>query len=149
MGSCRYAECVPTTQRLAAQDWVGRSYPPTAPYPVTAATVAEFAGVLGLPTDQVPPTLPIVVANDAWQALFDDPALDLQLQRIVHGEQKFSWERPVQVGDELVGVATIDRVVERGGAEMIYATVALRTVDDEAVGTASATLIHNREVPKA
>ena len=130
---------------------MGRSYPPTKPYPMTATTVAEFAGVLGLPTDQVPPTLPIVVANEAWQAMFDDPALDLQLQRIVHGEQKFNWTRPVRIGDELIGIVTIDRVVERGGAEMIYATVDLRsvgseTVDGEAVGSASATLIHTREV---
>lgn len=149
MGSCRYAERVPTTQRLAPQDWVGRNYPPTAPYPVTAATVAEFAGVLGLPTDQVPPTLPIVVANEAWQALFTDPALDLQLQRIVHGEQKFTWQRPVRVGDELIGAVTIDRVVERGGTEMIYATVTLTTADGESVGTASANLIHTREVAPA
>lgn len=140
---------MPTTERLAPQDWAGRSYPPTTPYLVTAGAVAEFAGVLGLPTDQVPPTLPIVVANESWQALFDDPALDLQLQRIVHGEQKFSWQRPVRIGDTLVGAATIDRVVERGGAEMIYATVVLRTVEGEDVGTASATLIHTREVTGA
>lgn len=144
-----YAEPVSTTEKLAPQDWAGRSYPPTPPYAVTAATVAEFAGVLGLPTDQVPPTLPIVVANEAWQALFDDPALDLQLQRIVHGEQKFTWRRPVRIGDRLVGIATIDRVAERGGAEMIYATIALQTVDGEEIGTAAATLIHNREVAAA
>jgi len=148
-GSCRYADLVPTTERLSPQDWAGRSYPPTPPYSVTVAAAAEFAGVLGLPTDQVPPTLPIVVVNEAWQALFDDPALDLQLQRIVHGEQRFSWNRPVRVGDELVGAATIDRVVERGGVEMIHASVALTTAAGEPVGTASATLVHTREVAPA
>ncbi|HIT74753.1 MAG TPA: MaoC family dehydratase N-terminal domain-containing protein [Candidatus Avipropionibacterium avicola] len=126
-------------------DHVGRVYPPTAPREVTADGVAEFATVLGLPVDQVPPTYPIIVANDAWQALFADPELELELQRIVHGEQKFTWNRPVRIGDRLVGATTIDRIVERGGTEMIHATVALTTEDGEDVGTASATLIHTRE----
>lgn len=128
-----------------SSDHVGRVYPPTTPREVTADGVAELATVLGLPTDQVPPTYPIIVANDAWQALFDDPELELELQRIVHGEQKFTQVRPIRIGDRLVGTTTIDRVVERGGTEMIHATVALATEAGEDVGSASATLIHTRE----
>ncbi len=128
-----------------SSDHVGRVYPPTAPREVTADGVAAFAAVLGLPTDQVPPTYPIIIANDAWQALFDDPELEIELKRIVHGEQKFSQIRPIRVGDRLVGTTTIDRVIERGGTEMIHATVALTTDTGEAVGSTTATLIHSRE----
>lgn len=129
-----------------SSDHVGRVYPPTAPREVTADGVAEFAAVLGLPTDQVPPTYPIIVANAAWQALFDDPELEIELKRIVHGEQKFTQVRPIRIGDRLVGTTTIDRVINRGATEMIHATVALTTEAGDEVGSTTATLIHTREV---
>jgi len=124
----------------------GRRYPPTPPYEVTEAKVAEFARALGAPeTGEVPPTFGIIVANQAWQPMFADPELGLQLQRVVHGEQSFAWQRPIRIGDRLTGSLVIDRVVHRGGADMVYATVALTTTDGEPVGTASATLIHTPE----
>lgn len=121
----------------------GRSYPPSSPYEVTAAKVGEFARALGAPDDgTVPPTFPIVVANQAWQPMFDDAELGLQLQRIVHGEQKFEWQRPLRIGDVVTGAVTIDRVVNRGGTDMVYASVAVVTVDGEPICRAASTLIH-------
>jgi len=124
----------------------GRSYPPTTPYEVTSAKVGEFARALGAVDDgTVPPTFGIVVANEAWQPLFSDAELGLQLKRIVHGEQKFEWIRPLRVGDVVTGTLTIDRIAQRGGADMVYTTVAIATVDGEPVGQASSTMIHTPE----
>ena len=127
----------------------GRQYPPTPPYEVTAAKVGEFAAALGGPgadgADAVaPPTFAAVIAARAWQAMFDDPELGLALRRIVHGEQRFTFQRPLRVGDRVRATLTLDKVRTRGPADIITASVAVRTVDDEPVCTATATFFHSR-----
>ena len=131
----------------------GRQYPPTAPYEVTAAKVAEFAAALGDDDPRctgaaavAPPTFAAVLAAPAWQALFTDPELGLALRRIVHGDQRFELVRLLRVGDQVTATLTLDRVRTRGEADIITASVALRTVADEALGTATATFFHSREV---
>jgi len=132
---------------------VGRQYPPTAPYEVSAAKVAEFAAALGehdprhTGDDAVaPPTFVAVISSAAWQSMFDDPELDLALRRIVHGDQRFTFERLLRVGDRVRAALTIDQVRTRGAADIITASVAVRTVEDELVCTATATFFHSREV---
>ncbi|SDT28838.1 Acyl dehydratase [Friedmanniella luteola] len=135
-----------------AQEHVGRTYPPTEPYEVTVAKVAEFAAALGDDdpryagaTAVAPPTFVAVIAATAWQALFDDPELDLALRRIVHGDQRFDLHRALRVGDRVTGTLTIDKVRVRDSADIIGASVAVRTLDDEPVATAVATFFHSRE----
>lgn len=130
----------------------GRQYPPTDPYEVSAAKVAEFAEALGETSplhrgdDAVaPPTFAAVVAAQAWQRMFDDPDLGLALRRIVHGDQRFEFERPLRVGDRVRGTLTLDKVRTRGAADIITASVAVRTEADELVCTATATFFHSRE----
>ncbi|MFW6598918.1 FAS1-like dehydratase domain-containing protein [Propionibacteriaceae bacterium Y2011] len=124
----------------------GREYPPTAPYEITAVKVAEFTTALGeRDVHRVPPTFAMVVLGDAWQAMFDDPELGLALHRIVHGDQKFSWERPLRIGDVVTATLRIDRVVQRGGVDMITSVASVDTVDGEHVATASALFLHTPE----
>ena len=40
----------------------------------------------------------------ASQQIFDDPALGVDYSRVVHGDQRFAYTRPVVAGDELVCV---------------------------------------------
>ena len=131
----------------------GRQYPPTAPYAVSAAKVAELAAALGDDdprytgaTAVAPPTFAAVLAAPAWQLLFTDPELGLALRRIVHGDQRFELDRLLRVGDEVTATLTLDRVRTRGEADIITASVALQTVAGESVGTATATFFHSREV---
>lgn len=130
----------------------GRTYPPSDPYLVTATKVAEFATAVGDPSPAytgedaiAPPTFAALVSATAWQHLFTDPELDLALRRIVHGDQRFAIERPLRVGDRITATLTIDKVRSRGGADIIYSTVRIETVEGELVCTASATFFHNRE----
>lgn len=136
-----------------SQDHVGRQYPPTAPYEVSAAKVAEFAAALGEGGDRytgpdavAPPTFAAVLAADAWQAMFDDPELGLALRRIVHGDQRFDLERLLRVGDRVTATLRIDKVRSRGAADIVSASVAIRTLADELVCTATATFFHSHEV---
>jgi acyl dehydratase len=132
---------------------VGKVYPPTLPYVISAAKVHEFAAALGddNPAYQglspiAPPTFAVVLAAAAWEDLFGDPELGLALKRTVHGDQKFVWDRPLRAGDEVTGTLSIAKFRARGATEMITISVDLATTDGERVCTATSTLVHNREV---
>jgi len=131
---------------------VGRTYPPTAPYEVSAAKVVEFAAALGDrnpaysgEAPDVPPTFAAVLGAAAWDALFADPEVDLSLQRVVHADQSFVWHRPLRTGDTVSGVLTIDKVRCRGAMEIVGVTVRLVTLEGEPVVDSSSTFVHTRE----
>ena len=135
-----------------AETHVGRTYPATAPYVVSAAKIAEFAAALGddnpayHDADAVaPPTFAVVLASAAWGALFDDDELGLALHRTVHADQRFDVVRPLRAGDEVSATLTIDKVRPRGAMDMVSVRVELRTTDGELCCTASSTLLHTRE----
>ena len=131
---------------------VGRRYPPTPVYEVSAAKIAEFAAALGeddpchAGEDAVaPPTFVAVIAATAWQAMFDDPELDLALRRIVHGDQRFTFARLLRARDRVTATLVIDQVRSRGPADIITASIEVRSLSDELVSTAVATFFHSRE----
>jgi acyl dehydratase len=135
-----------------ASEHAGRSYPPTAPYEVSAAKIAEFARALGddnpgyfAEQPIAPPTFAAVIASDAWQAMFTDEELGLALRRIVHGDQRFTYARALRAGDVVRATLTIDQVRPRGSIDLISATVSLDTVGGEHVCTAEATFLHSHE----
>jgi hypothetical protein len=77
--------------------------------------------------------------------MFDDPELGLALRRIVHGDQRFDLHRLLRVGDRVTATLRIEKVRVRDSADIIGASVAVRTVADELVCTATATFFHSRE----
>lgn len=134
-----------------ASEHVGRSYPPTAPYEVSAAKIGEFAAALGDanpayagPEPIAPPTFVTVVVQPAWQVLFDDPDLDLALHRIVHAEQRFNYQRPLRPGDQVTVALTIDQVRNRDTVDLITASARVETVEGEHLCTGTATFVHNK-----
>jgi 3-hydroxymyristoyl/3-hydroxydecanoyl-(acyl carrier protein) dehydratase len=124
-------------------DLAGRAFPPTEPYLVTEEAVASFADAVGAghePGGPIPPTFPIVVA---FRAMLDFMAAEqVELSRIVHGDQKFSYERPVRVGDELTAALTVTKVRQIGGADIVATSSAITDADGATVCTANATLVH-------
>lgn len=129
---------------------VGRSYPPTPPYRISRAKIAEFASALGDAnpaysgeTPVAPPTFAVVISSQAWGSLFDDPELGLALHRTVHGDQRFTWTRPLREGDDVTAVLTIEKVRNRGTADMVTVRVDLSTLAGEHVCSATSTLLHS------
>lgn len=136
---------------------VGHTYPPTEPYLVSREKVREFATAIGAtepafvdpdaaralghPDLVAPPTFPIVIAAAGTQLLIDDPKLGLDFSRVVHGDQRFSYTRPVRAGDRLVGVVTIEEITERGGHGFLTTRTDITTEDGEPVVTARAKLV--------
>ena len=86
-----------------------------------------------------------MISSRAWQQLFTDPELELSVERIVHGDQRFTFVRPLRPGDIVIATASIDRVRLRAGSELIYATVDITGRDTELICTAQATFSHARE----
>lgn len=124
------------------QELVGRTFPPTRPYEVTEekvrdfteATAGEYAG------GAAPPTYPIVVAFEAMNAFLE--AVSVDLFRIVHGDQKFAYERPVVPGDVLTATLTVTSLRQIAGNDIIGTTSEINDQTGALVCTTSATLVH-------
>jgi acyl dehydratase len=124
------------------QSLVGRVFPPTTPYEVTEDHVREFVAATGGEYDggAAPATFPIVLAFDAMNAFLDAEAIDLF--RIVHGDQKFTYERPIRPGDVLSATLTVASLRQIAGNDIIGTTSEITDVDGALVCSTSATLVH-------
>jgi hypothetical protein len=125
----------------------GRTFPPTEPYRVSREKILEFARATGSAHDgdAAPATFPIVVAFAAMNALMEDPDVGISLHRVVHGEQRFSYTRPVRAGDELTATLTVDSLRQIGGADIIGTRSEITDAEGRPVCTAFATLVHRGE----
>lgn len=131
------------------QSFVGRTYPPTAPYLVGREKIREFASAVGLDdplhldveaahaagyADLVaPPTFPIVLTMAASRMIIDDPELGMDYSRVLHGDQRFAYARPVVAGDELVCVNTVEEMTTRAGHDFITTRTDVATTAGEHV----------------
>ncbi|MER5337629.1 MaoC family dehydratase N-terminal domain-containing protein [Micromonospora sp. NPDC002717] len=137
--------------------FVGRTYPPTAPYQVGREKIREFATAIGAadpahhdpeaaralghPDVVAPPTFPVVVSMAASQQIIDDPALGVDYSRVVHGDQRFAYTRPVVAGDELVCVCVVEDVSSRGGHDFLTTRTEVGTSTGEPVVTVWSKLV--------
>ncbi|WP_028643343.1 FAS1-like dehydratase domain-containing protein [Nocardioides sp. URHA0020] len=124
------------------QSLVGRAFPPTQPHEVTEAAVREFVAATAGAYDggAAPATYPIVLAFDAMNAFLEAESVDLF--RIVHGEQRFSYERPVVPGDVLTATLTVTSLRQIAGNDIIGTTSEITDDSGALVCTTSATLVH-------
>jgi N-terminal half of MaoC dehydratase len=124
------------------QGLVGRTFPPTQPYTVSEEKIREFVSATGGEYDggTAPPTFPIVLAFDAMNAFLEAEQVDLS--RIVHGDQKFVYERPVRPGDVLTATLTVASVRQIAGADIIGTTSEINDESGALVCATSATLVH-------
>ncbi|MCC8972037.1 MaoC family dehydratase N-terminal domain-containing protein [Bradyrhizobium brasilense] len=84
-------------------------------------TAAQAAGFTALP---VPPTylfcLEMMDAPDPFEFL---TALDIDLARVLHGEQRFDYHAPVMVGDTLTFHPRVTGVTDKKGGAMTLIVV--------------------------
>lgn len=125
----------------------GRTFPATEPYAVTGERVAEFARATGSEFDgtTAPATFPVVVSFRAMTALMEDPEVGIALHRVVHGDQRFTYVRPVAVGDSLVATLTVDTLRQIAGADIIGTRTEITDERGAPVCTVLATLVHRGE----
>lgn len=139
------------------ESFVGRSYPPTAPYYVSREKIAEFADAindpnpayrsveaaraLGYPDVIAPPTFAIVVTMGASRQFVADPDAGIDYSRVVHGEQRFVHQRPLRAGDQLQVTVTVDSIRVAAGNELIGTRAEVHTTDGEHVSTAHSIIV--------
>jgi acyl dehydratase len=130
------------------QSLVGRSFPPTEPYAVTEDAVRAFSEATGASYagGPAPATFPIVMAFGAMNAFLEAEQLDLY--RIVHGEQRFAYERPVVPGDVLTATLSVASLRQIGGADIIGTSSEITDEAGALVCTGSATLVHRGPEPR-
>lgn len=142
-------------------DIAGKVYPPTAPYLVGREKVREFARAVlseaalhhdvdaarstGYADVVAPPTFAIVVQHTTLQQLLDDEEAGVDFSRVVHGDQRFSYSRPIVAGDELTGVMTVTSVKQLGGNSMVTSSTEITDSAGAHVVTAISTLVVRAE----
>jgi acyl dehydratase len=135
----------------------GRAYPPTEPYLVGREKVREFARAVfatnpinldpeaaraaGHADVVAPPTFPIVVQERTLAQLLGDPDAGIDFGRVVHGDQRFEYSRPIVAGDELTAQLTVTEVKTLGGNSMVTAATAISDASGKHVVTTTSTLV--------
>jgi acyl dehydratase len=139
------------------QEFVGRTYPPSGPYPVDADLIAAFAAAVGA-TDPVhtdpeaaraagygdvvaPPTMAVRFSQLSERGYITDPDAGIDFSRVVHGEQRFVHHRPITAGDEVFGATTVDAVRAAGGHSMVTTRTELTTTAGDALATSTSTIV--------
>jgi len=138
-------------------DFIGRAYPPSAPYFVSREKIREFARAIGernrvfLDRDAAlalgyadiiaPPTFATVVAMESSQIVMFDPELGLDFSRVVHAEQSYSYSRPICACDELIVSSTIENIRVVAGNDMLTTKASIDTVSGEHVLTTTSVLV--------
>jgi acyl dehydratase len=69
------------------------------------------------------------------------PGAGIDFTRVVHGDQRFEYSRPVVAGDELVATLRVTKVQSLGGHSMVTSESAITTLSGEHVVTAISTLV--------
>ena len=135
----------------------GRVYPPTDPYLVGREKVREFARAVfathpthldpeaaraaGYGDVVAPTTFPIVVTAATLEQLLGDDDAGVDFTRVVHGDQRFTYSRPIVAGDELTATMTVTSVKSLGGHSMVTSESAIVDATGAHVVTATSTLV--------
>jgi acyl dehydratase len=126
------------------QSLVGREFPPTQPHAVTEEGLRAFAEATGGGyVGRAPATYPIVLAFQAMNDFLEAEQVDLF--RIVHGEQRFAYERPIVPGDVLTATLTVAGLRQIAGNDIVSTTSEITDDSGALVCTTSATLVHRGE----
>ena len=136
---------------------VGKAYPPLPPYLVSREKVREFATATlseaplqrdveaaqnaGFSDLVAPPTFPVVLQERLMQVLLADPESGIDYSRIVHGDQRFDYVRPVVAGDELTASIEVTKVQSLGGHTMVTSESRMVDAQGGLVVTATSTLV--------
>ncbi|MBM65403.1 MAG: hypothetical protein CMH55_04120 [Myxococcales bacterium] len=131
-----------------AEEFVGREYGPFT-YHVGHEKIREYAsatknshpwhhdeaaaeavgGLMAPPMFAVIPTFKPVIA------CVSDEELEIDLAKLVHGEQEFQFHRPIRAGDKLITTGCMETVREKGPMYFVKIRTTTTDGDGEAVVT--------------
>ncbi|CAB4547904.1 MAG: MaoC family dehydratase [Actinobacteria bacterium] len=130
----------------------GKRYPRTPSYLVGREKLREFAKATYLPasfevnaSDQAqlvaPPTFPVVIQEQSLKLVLSDPEAKLDFSRVVHGDQRFVFERPIVAGDELTSELVVASIKTLAGNHLVTFNTEIFDASNKLVCTAISTLV--------
>lgn len=136
----------------------GRVYPPAPSYQIGREKIREFAAAtkatnpahrdvaaarqLGHADLVAPPTFAVIIAQQAEAALVRDPEAGIDFSRVVHADERFSYQRPLVAGMEVAATLSVERIRAMGTGAMVSTKVAIHdTADDSLVAEVFSTLL--------
>ena len=130
------------TVRAVDPDAAGTVYPDVE-FVVEPARVGAFRAVFGQ-ADGVPPTFLTAAEFAVFPQVLEDPALDLDFSKVLHGGQSYELERPLREGETLRVRASIESIRVKSGSGFLV--IAMDMVDEAGapVGRARSTMIERQ-----
>lgn len=128
----------------------GKRYPRTPAYEVGREKVREFSRAVFFPLESqdqsnsdlvVPPTFPVVIQEQSLKLVLADPEAKLDFSRVVHGDQRFVFERPIVPGDELTSELHVASVKTLAGNHLVTFNTEIFDASNKLVCTAISTLV--------
>lgn len=114
---------------------IGRTFQSERTYLVGREKVREFARAVGEQSPMcrdleaaheagyhdlvAPVTFPIAITLEMMGDAVTQPSVGVDWSRVVHGDQRFSYERPLIAGDELQVTTVIEDIKAMAGNDMI------------------------------
>lgn len=136
---------------------VGREFEPVGPYLVGREKIREFsravfatnpiyldvdaARAAGHSDVVAPPTFPVVVQEHTLAQLLSEPDANIDFSRVVHGDQRFVYSRPVVAGDVLTATLSVTSVKSLGAHSMVTSESVMTDASGAHVVTAISTLV--------
>ena len=117
---------------MSLDELTGRRYGPIQ-VQIHAGQVGAFVEATGDDPDRwrsvAPPSFAGALLFAVAPAFLSDPIVVRDARLILHGEQSFTWHRPLQLDRPLLVTGSVERVRYRGGAEFI--TFSMEAGNDE------------------
>lgn len=127
-------------------DLEGKTYGP-APWRVAIGGVTDFVDLTGDDPQRWAGTAPPGFAAAALFAIAPRLLDELSNSSIVHGEQTFSWRRPLSVGSLYQVAGTVTRVRERGGVHFVTFEIDVTDDEDAVLSGKSLFLVSGEAIP--
>lgn len=128
---------------------IGKEFPPTSTYLVGREKVREFARAVsetasisndlnaaraaGYSDLVAPVTFPIVITLEMMGEQVTSPEVGVDWSRVVHGDQRFAFTKPVVAGMELESTTVIEDIKSMAGNDIITLRGDLREVGGDLV----------------
>jgi len=142
--------------------YVGHSYPRSEVYEVGRAKIREFAEAIGddhpayrdvvaaraagHPDVLAPPTFPtLLFGRHSMTDIVADEKLGVDYGRLVHGDMKFTYVRPIYAGDRLTVTTHIVEIDSRMGNDFLTLRAEIEAAGGEPVVTALSQLVIRAE----
>ncbi len=124
----------------------GKRYPRTTSYLVGREKLREFSRATFLPENidsavVAPPTFAVVIQEQSLKQVLSDPDAKLDFSRVVHGDQRFVYDRPILAGDELTSELVVASIKTLAGNHLVTFNTEIFDSNNKLVCTAISTLV--------